>query len=205
MTRAQDAQGVPSAAVAVRGLHFRDAASYTRLNRLKGASDVAGKVVSDVATDSVAARGADGQHPALMVYDHLPDGFLAFMLPDHSCDPLVRHGEIAIVDVHDRTPEAGAIYLRRIVSSDGRARVFLHEIAIIARRPGPDGEDRDRWALVAHNRPRSADDWSAWSAQFGPVPLADGLYDPYGDPRAYPWDSLVGRVVGILTSQEHGL
>lgn len=202
MTRARDAQSASGAALGASGMNCADAASYTRLNRLTGGSarKEAGAVAAVTPITSVAGVGEP--HQAMQLFDHLPDGFIAFAVPDHSCDPLIRRGEIAIVDIHDRMPEAGSIYLRRIVSSDGRARICLHEIALLARNPGPDGEDRDRWVLVAHNRPKSVEDWSAWSAQFGPVPLADGLYDPSGNLRGYPWDSLVGRVAGILTDRE---
>lgn len=204
MNGAQGARRASKATPAVVGANRSDATSYTRLNRLKRVSARKGDGANPSVSTVTSAGGLREPPLTLQMFDRVPHGSLAFAVPDHSCAPLVRRGEIAIVDIHDRTPEAGGIYLRRCVSCDGRARIFLHEIAVLALRPGAKGEDRTRWFMASHNRPRPGDDWAAWSAQFGPVPMADGPYDPHGDLRGYPWDSLVGRLVGVLADRGAG-
>lgn len=204
MNRVQGAQGLSEVAVGVRGGNSSRPASYTRLNRLTVASAHKGDAVSGDMAVSVMA-GADGNpHPAIQVFDRLPEGFLGFKVPDHSCEPLIRQGEIAVIDPADRDPVYGALYLRRTISGNGGARLRVVENVFQMWRPAVlDGEPslEPCSVFVSYNRPRSAQDCPSWSRRFGIIPMADGPFR-LDRPCARPaLDSLVGRVVGIVIEQ----
>jgi hypothetical protein len=141
---------------------------------------------------------------ALALYDELPEGFLAYSLPDHSCDPLIRVGEIAVIDIEDREPVYGALYLRRIISSNGCVSVRIVEnLHHLGRFAGENGErcDEDCSVFISHNRPKGVEQWRAWSQRFGIIPLADGPCQLNRSSSRPALDSLLGRVVGILASK----
>lgn len=145
---------------------------------------------------------------ALQLFDHLPAGCMAFTVADRSCEPLIMPGEIAVIDIASeelRRPDEGALYLRSLSSRDGMSRLRIVGLTRMQRRlEDDDGEFRmtDCWFFQQHNRPRevSAESYRAWSAEFGPVPLACGpwVLDHPTKRNPRPLETIVGRVVGIL-------
>ena len=155
-----------------------------------------------------SAGGSDSGHAdrdwsdsPIRVFDRLAEGQMAFIVPDSSCWPLIRPGEIAVIDCNDRELDTGALYLRRIVSSNRSARLTIVELVSrplrAAVEPGQSAPS-NAVVFVAHNRPCDMDDWPSWSAQFGPIPMGDGPYLVGHEAPREPFDSIVGRVVGIL-------
>ncbi|MEP7221537.1 MAG: hypothetical protein ABI673_02590 [Novosphingobium sp.] len=214
MTCAEHQQGrVETPAAVPSGLIIARPTSYGFLEAFAGhpvgegepgeplAAGVGGVRGGRATENSGSAERGEGAIRSLRLYDRLPSGFLAFTVPDHSCDPLVRMGEIAVVDVDDRLPVAGALYLRRIISSNGRTRVCIIENVVQDVRLVDEDGGRSLQPcsiLVSYNRPHSGEQWRAWSDRFGPIPFGDGPYQ-LDRPRARSaLDSLVGRVVGIL-------
>lgn len=128
----------------------------------------------------------EGAFHELQIFDDLPAGFLAIAIDDHCTRPLIEKGEIAVVDIGDRDLYNGALYLRRIVSSNGKASLHISEAYHIPRRwVDADGNSAlfpTTW-FVPHNRRAGFAD--------GPWPLEPGA-------PLHPRDTIVGRVVGLL-------
>lgn len=142
----------------------------------------------------------------LQIFDELPSGCIAYRLQGNEAAPLVESGEIVVVDIVDRILETGSIYLRRIVSCDGRATISVCEL--ISKpwtrhsRSGPSIETA-AFFFVAHNRPRAVGEWQGWAARNGGfIPMADGPFFCSADEDMAYWKSqcgtVVGRVIGIL-------
>ncbi|MFM2278862.1 MAG: hypothetical protein RLZZ444_1093 [Pseudomonadota bacterium] len=142
-----------------------------------------------------APRACQG---AVRIFGQLPDGFLAFAIPDRSCEPLIRRGEVAVVDPEDREVVDGALFLMRYVGGaggqgraslrvlEGFARPVENFSGVICRPPA--------FYFVAHNRARPG--------RPGPFAPADGPYHigPTHDDLTIP--SVVGRVVGIFAAHD---
>lgn len=145
---------------------------------------------------------------ALQIFHELPAGFVAFALDDSSAEPLVKPGEIVVADVNDRVIHAGGIYLRRIVSGNGRARLCVKEVFTQPQRQlADDGTSymADAFYFVSHNRPGSIEEWPAWARQNGGrMEMADGPFYPPSSVRHLQFwrdqvSTVIGRVVGILS------
>lgn len=154
--------------------------------------------------------------PALQIFHELPAGFVAFALDDGSAEPLVMPGEIIVADVNDRDISVGGIYLRRIVSGNGHARLCVNEVF---KQPQRQLADDDTWYMadafyfVSHNPAGLSEKLPAWAREEWPswahpnggrIAVADGpFYQPLSARHLQYWRSqvatVVGRVVGILS------
>lgn len=144
----------------------------------------------------------EGEPVVLQMHDRLPIGCLAFAIPDRSCEPLLRRGEIAIIDPFgDRAPVAGALYLRWSVSPAwGGSLRIVENHERMGHVADEDGEivSRRLSYFVAHNRPRAIEQWAVWSKEYGMIPMADGPWDFARENSRTEFDRLIGRVVGVL-------
>ena len=142
------------------------------------------------------------RHLALFMFDHIPPGHLAFTVSDHSCEPLIRPGEVAIIDTADHEPEDGALFLRKAGSVKSRnlslsiVETILREANIVV-----DGEacPQPVWTLANHHRPRSQAEIVSWLRAGKPGCFVDGPFCHYGENAWYVRDLLIGKVVGILS------
>lgn len=146
------------------------------------------------------------------IFMDLPEGHLAFPATDTRCLPLIAPGEVAVIDVADRALQPGKLYLRRIAYSDkwsSHATLSIVEAVAGEYRGacpisgnGPAAEKTPCWYFVAHNRPARREDWGRWAKTFGPVPFWCGPHDPDYPGFHKIMESIVGRVVGILSGCE---
>ncbi|KPM23228.1 hypothetical protein AAJ72_10000 [Citromicrobium sp. RCC1885] len=122
----------------------------------------------------------DETGPALRIYDRVPHGHIAFAVPDDGCLPLLRCGEVAVVEDAPRTfPEDGAWYLFQWIREprhEWERETILQSIGVACRGK------RGHWYNRAPT-PRIV----------GAVSSADG---PYPDECAMA-ENIRGRVVGI--------
>ena len=123
---------------------------------------------------------------ALPVVADLPAGCAAFVATDANCEPIVRKGERVAVDLTDREPVEGALYLRRFRTAGPHARrLAVVEALRMRTRSNPDGV----WMLGPHRKhvtggEAASDGTRRWCD--GPFPL-DAVHDV-----------IVGRVVAVI-------
>lgn len=154
-------------------------------------------VTSNV-TELPAIDATDLQCQALQIFDGLPAGLIAFAVPDHGCEPLLKRGEVAVIDVAARQLSEGALYLRRIISCDGQARLSVVEF--FTKPWGTGGDQQCAMFFARRNRPKAPHQWPGWAAINGPVPIADGpFFAANHDHMAHQMGTVVGRVIGILS------
>jgi hypothetical protein len=140
--------------------------------------------------------------PALRAFEQIPSDCLAYVVQDHSCEPLIRRGEVAIIDVSNHEPEDGALFLSQAGSvRNGNFKLYVVETILKhARVQGDDGQfiQRPVWYLGNHLRPHGAAQIEAWLRAGKPGAFVDGPYAHDGDKAWYVRSLLIGRVVGIL-------
>lgn len=129
----------------------------------------------------------EGLRPYI-IYPRLPDGCIPFELTDDSCEPLMHRGECLVIDVRDREPAEGELFL--IQWFGGRQEV----IEPVLR----ENRGRSNWYVWSHNRPRSADETCAWLEQGRAGALPDGPYAADAPPETHLRQKIIGKIVGIL-------
>lgn len=127
---------------------------------------------------------------ALMMFNTLPEGCIAFLNTDDYSLPHIRAGEFVVVDTNDHTPRNGELYCVQFDSGRrclGQTRVSIHQ--------PKDKPDTQYWTIGALRNP-------------GPgvitknMPLNQALAicgwsdGPYDD-LEYLSSKLVGSVIGI--------
>lgn len=130
---------------------------------------------------------------AVPVFEALPAGCTAFTVADSDCAPLLRPGDVAVVDLTDRALDDGELYLYRFGRGTARPSQRIQQISLGASLRSDPG--RERWFVGPYARPRSRDEVLA-SAAAGMLVVCDGPFSGAG--LAYLRDGIVGRVVGIL-------
>lgn len=147
-----------------------------------------------------AARSDTGAPDgALRLFDTVPPGHLVHHASDDGAAPLIRAGEIAVIDpnVCDFFREEGGLYLicwgRRLQEKYGRAqlRFALHEV----HRSKHNHEHR---YASPTGRARSKEE-AVRQALTGRIRLSDG---PYSEQAMA--DVVIGRVVGIYAPSHRG-
>ncbi len=159
------------------------------------------QAIADAMKPAPAEPTADEVH-GLKLFDSLPGGFIAYTIDNHQCEPLIRRGEVAVIDLADRGTCNGALYLRRIVTSRGRINFSVVELfRRMIRTEDNAGQlcEMEGTFFAAHNRPRGAAQCEAWNRSKGFLPVADGPYLEGPDYPSEPFDTLIGRVVGIMS------
>lgn len=163
--------------------------------------------MQEAATNTLALKPQveDGA-VVLELFDRLPTGCLAFTVPDHSCLPLIKRGEVAVIDpTGDRTPIAGALYLHWSVNSYGAGRLRIvenYERQSRVREPSGLISEEKGSIFVDHNRPRHPSQWPAFAKEFGSIPMGDGPWCYDLNCHRDQFNKLIGRVVGMLVVPE---
>lgn len=117
--------------------------------------------------------------PAFVVYDRLPEGCVAYPVTNDDHLPLLRAGEIVIVDPEDREPQNGEFFVVDWGGLHSRPKV----IETYNHKPG-------RWSAGARHR-----GWNAAALGWGNI--GDFVGDAYLVPEHLS-ARIKGKVVGIL-------
>ena len=151
-------------------------------------------------TDSPLRQNAAKNHPeklsqlqpglrSYIIYNDIPPGCIAFELPDDSCLPHFRAGEVAIIDSADRAPMHGELFLLQYRS--GKDQIIRE-----TTRQGINGSAV--WWIHPSNRPRSHEDRLRRMRCGLATITSDGPYADSDDHAGYVESLLKGRVVGLL-------
>lgn len=136
---------------------------------------------------------------AFVVFDTLPAGCIPFLVTDERTAPLLRPGDVAVIDTSERSPAEHELSLIRW--NDGRTTIVEAWTQPGRYGCGPNGEmiDTRCWYVAAYDRPRTNAHWceaiEARPLRWG---FADGPYATEGPHAGALSRKLVGRVVGIL-------
>lgn len=153
------------------------------------------------------------EYRALMMFDQLPPGCIAFPCTDESSLPHIRPGEFVVVDTTDRTPRHGELY----VIAFGKERRHRH-ICMARRRIKrwhPDKPEEPTWHVGAIVN----DDWQRARARLQEAGLPDqqlnaalltqhvrlgawteGPYQDHGTSWDHLRSCLVGCIIGLYGS-----
>lgn len=139
--------------------------------------------------------------PGLQVFGAVPPGCFGFFVENDESDPLLKHGEFAIIDTSITDPEDGALFLiewnrgaREIVEANLRYNALSH------RRTSrtPDGVSPPEWWVGAFRRPRSLHEINEALARRHVLRTVDGPYE-----ASHLASKLIGKVVGVLAPDRH--
>ena len=111
---------------------------------------------------------------ALLMLPEIPAGHMTFAVPNSSFHPHLQEGEFAVVDVHDRDPVHGELFLIAYGSPLSPSG-FAFRIGQALFR-----QDHERW-WMRHGFPENGPPW------------AEG---PFGN-KGHLAGKLIGRVVGV--------
>lgn len=120
---------------------------------------------------------------ALMLFSDLPPGCILHPITDSRSVPHLRPGEFAIIDMEDREPQHGELFLI--------AYECAFEDSGEVRRVVQTWNRCERVLPAGHSMPVEAFRWFA--AAYDRSATVEGPYKPGGIERA-----LVGRIIGIL-------
>lgn len=144
---------------------------------------------------------AQPQQPELrpfIVYDRMPAGCIASVITNDDTAPLLRPGEVGLIDPSQREPVTDELFLiqwdsgtRSIVEAIPRT---LH-LAAVDDRPA---HDALVWFVAVYNRPKTPEQVAAWRKAKRIIRTVDGPYATEGPHAGYLQSKIVGRVVGIL-------
>lgn len=140
------------------------------------------------------------ENRAVAVFDMLPFGCIAFIVADSECAPMLRPGDVAVIDPRDRQLDDGELYLYEYGRGTPAARQQIQQIALGA--PLKSSPERERWFIGPYARPRTSQDL-ARAAKAGVMVMCDGPF--FGSGLDYLRAGITGRVVGILAPQSAGL
>jgi hypothetical protein len=138
---------------------------------------------------------------AFVVFDELPAGCIAFPIVNQDSDPLLRPGDVAVIDTNDRRADADLFLIEWGRSSPAGPRRVLIELYPKRGRYGVSAMEGSKWYAGAYARPRTAE--AAVAAIIAGdkkcSTFVDGPYDLEGERNGdYLPSLLIGRVVGIL-------
>ncbi|MGE0284075.1 MAG: hypothetical protein AB7P20_26150 [Rhizobiaceae bacterium] len=141
---------------------------------------------------------------ALMVYDRLPAGCIAFLCTDAYSEPHIRSGEWVIVDTTDTIPRNGEVYV--IEWMGGRRNIcqaHRRPSRCINAAPGA-----QQWLVGGLSNPRGRAAMEAALAAYvgGDAPMQSGGWSegPYADDCEYLASKLVGCVIGLYEPKAEG-
>jgi hypothetical protein len=144
---------------------------------------------------------------AFIVYDHAPAGCVPYLITNHDSAPLLRPGDVALIDTAQCDPAHGDLFVIEYGKGSPHPQKHVVEVMLRPRRYGC-GSDRPgeyydgvAWYTGAFVRPRSYEEYMArvenGTASNGGC-MIDGPVSDDEEGNAYMRDRPVGRVVGIL-------
>lgn len=139
-------------------------------------------------------------HNRLKLFDHLPEGHLAVPVNDFCSTPLIRPGDIAVIDLENPWLEDGGLYLRRFIRRDNTSHCSIWQAR--QRSMKFDGADTLCWQFEKHNKPKSFADLDGFMREFRFLPQSDGPYDLSRPGCEATRANIIGRVVGLISGLE---
>lgn len=138
------------------------------------------------------------EYRALMMFDVLPEGCIAFPCTDQYSQPHIRPGEFVVVDTRDKTPRDGEVYV--IQWQSGRRCICQTSASSVrSRRPGEtEWSDDPQWIVHSLKRlhGRAIADAQARAAETGKIAVLPGWSDGWFD-TDHLREKLVGCVIGL--------
>lgn len=129
--------------------------------------------------------------PALRVFDAVPAGHCVHAELSQRSLPLLRPGEVAVVDEDQTLPIDGELFLIEYSRSTSPTRQIVQ---LWRRQRG----DKFEWWAGAYNRPRSAEEAERARQRTRMVTCVDGPYPDLEEENGWYLPSLlIGRVVGL--------
>lgn len=137
---------------------------------------------------------------AYPVFDKLPKGCIMFPVVGEAAWPVLRHGEIVVVDTTQRDPIHGELFIIEFGKESGRPSKHLVETFGRILNLVTDGVAKPSlgWMVGAYNRPKTAEEARLWVDQGRANVFCDGPYASEGRNAGYLPSKLTGRVIGIL-------
>ena len=126
---------------------------------------------------------------ALMMFDTLPEGCIAFLVTDGYSLPHIRPGEFVVVDTNDTKPREGEVYVIQWMS--GRRQVCQARTHPSFKRNG----DEDAWPVGSLRR-TDVMKWIEAQRASGQIAIYPGWTDGWYD-ADHLQEKLVGAVIGI--------
>lgn len=134
---------------------------------------------------------------AFIVYDAAPRGWIAHLVTDDATAPILRPGDVALIDPAQRDPIQNELFL--IVYGRGQPGERRAIVEMDCRSHFSGTHHFGGWWSHPYNRPRSFEESRRWIEERRRIRFSDGPIDaasPSG--MAYLRNMLVGRVVGLL-------
>lgn len=126
---------------------------------------------------------------ALMMFDTLPEGCIAFPVTDDYSLPHIRSGEFAVVDTRDTKPHNGELSV--IQWQSGRRQICQTRISTMFR----EDDGSPTWSVGSLRRP-DLESWLKSERDAGRIAIYPGWSDGWFD-GDHLQEKLVGAVIGI--------
>lgn len=138
---------------------------------------------------------------AFIVFDRPPAGCIPFVVNNDDTAPLLRLGDIALVDTTDRDLAPDLFAVRSLDGSVALRELWPMSVDFHLNGTVEPGRG---WFLAAYNRPRSEAEWRAAFDRGSRISggFADGPYSETGRSASALSARIVGRVIGILQTIE---
>lgn len=144
------------------------------------------------------------EYRALMLYDTLPAGCIAFPCTDAYSEPHIRPGEWVVVDTTDRQPRQGEVYV--IQWNNGRRNICQAHRRPSRTSNAPPGAQQWFVGGLSNPRGRIAMDAMVNAYMCGEITMHQLGWSegPFADDGGYLQSKLIGAVVGLYVGQEGG-
>lgn len=143
---------------------------------------------------STAAVAFDVTNRPLAVFDDLPLGCIAFIVEDEQCWPMLRPGDVAVIDTHECEIETEGLYLYEYGRGTDYRNRRIQQITEGGR--GRINPDEERWWVGPYYRPRGQANVIEAEMR-GVVIMSDGPFAGDGG-KAYLQERVIGRLAGVL-------
>lgn len=163
-------------------------------------------------TPAVAPRP---EYRALMMFDELPPGCIAFPCTDESSLPHIRPGEFVVVDTADRTPRHGELYVIAFGKDPRQRHICMARKRLMRWRPDEratpawsvgavvnDDVQRVRSRLVAADLTEHQFNMALISANVRLGAWTEGPYAGHGQSWDHLRSCIVGCIIGLYAGDE---
>jgi hypothetical protein len=128
---------------------------------------------------------------ALTLIDKLSAGWMTFRIPDKASSPHLRPGEFAVVDLSDRSPQHGELFL--IQSSSGERNRYIQQSTRTWMTISSSGMPEKTWWL------RDLAGWRQEGTDPSGIPMFSGMSDGPMKKKGLK-KMIVGRIIGYADS-----
>jgi len=100
-----------------------------------------------------AVRAAAEQYRALTEFTTLPPGHMTFRIEEDGCEPHLKEGEYAVIDMTDRSVQNGELFLIQYQSGNRARRIVQVKSAMSQITPFPSPKQVVWWLLQSARFP----------------------------------------------------